>query len=92
MDIQVSNLHLNTIESDLRRMFANYGEVKSVELIRDKINNRSKGRALINMPIAKEGLNALAHLDGTDVMGKSIKVSEVKYDPRYSAHLFSSKE
>lgn len=80
------------IEADLQRMFANYGEVKSVELIRDKLNNRSKGRAFVDMPVDKQGQNALMHLDGKEVMGKSIKVAEVKYDPGYGSHLFSSKE
>jgi RNA recognition motif-containing protein len=92
MNIHVSNLHLNLIESDLQRMFSNYGEVKSVELIRDKLNNRSKGRAFVEMPVEKEGLKALSQLDGIDVMGKQIQVSEVKYDPGYGSHLFSTRD
>lgn len=92
MNIHVSNLHPNMIESDLLRVFALYGEVNSVELIRDKLNNRSKGRAFIEMPVEKEGQKALTTLDGTEMMGRMVKVSEVKYDPGYGSHLFSSKK
>ena len=91
MKIHVSNLHLNVIESDLQRMFVPFGEVKSVELVRDKLNNRPRGSAFIDMPVEKEGLKALSSLDGSEVLGKFIRVSEVTYDPGYEAHLFSDK-
>ena len=79
--MHVSNLNLNLIESDLQRMFAHYGEVKSIELIRDKWSNRSKGTAFIDMPVEYEGQRALSNLNGNEVMGKPMQVSEVRYDP-----------
>lgn len=81
MTIEVSNLHLNVIESDLKKLFAPYGEISTIELLRDKISNRSRCRAFIEMQIDKEGLQAMKSLDGTEIMGKTIVISEVKYDP-----------
>lgn len=88
MNIHISNLNLSLIESDLQRLFVPYGEVKSVQLVRDKLNNRSRGRAFIDMPVEKEGQKAILDLDGVEIMGKPIKVSELSYDPSFSMHAF----
>ena len=88
MHIHITNLHLNTNESDLLRMFTPFGEVKQIELIRDKLTNRSRGRAFVHMPNEKEGLKALTTMDGSAFMGKMIHLSEVTYDPGLGSHLF----
>ena len=88
MNIHVSNLNLNLIESDLQRIFAPFGEIKSVQLIRDKLNNRSRGRAFIEMPVEKEGRKAIISLHGSEVRGKLITVTEVRYDPGWSTYSF----
>lgn len=88
MNIHVANLSLDVIESDLHRMFTPYGEVKSVALIRDKLNNRSKRRAFIDMPQEKEAQKAITNLHGLEIKGKIISVTEVKYDPTFSTHSF----
>jgi len=77
MDIQVSNLNISLIEADIQRLFTPFGEVSSLEILRDKLNNRSKGRAMIKMPVAKEAQKAIASLNGQVVGGKSIVVDEV---------------
>ena len=87
MNIHVSNLNLNLTESDLQRMFAPFGEIKLIELVRDKLNNRSRGRAYISMPVEKEGRNAIQNLNGQEFRGKPITVSEVSYDPSFSTFL-----
>jgi RNA recognition motif-containing protein len=81
MHIHIANLNSNFIESDLKRLFVPYGEVESVELVRDKLNNRSLCHAFIEMPVRKEGEQAITCLDRTEVQGKKIFVTEVVYDP-----------
>lgn len=76
MNIEITNIHLNVIESDLRRLFTPFGEVRTVELVRDKWNNRSTGRALVNMPVEKQAQTAILTLHGTIMAGKSITVTE----------------
>jgi RNA recognition motif-containing protein len=88
MRLHVSNLHLNTIETDLHRLFSPLGEVRSIEMVRDKLNNRSKGRAYVDMPVEKDGRGAILQLHGTEILGKRISVTEVKYDPTFSTHSF----
>ena len=49
MNIHVSNLSLNIIDSDLRKLFSSFGEVDSAVIVRDKWNGRSRGTALVDM-------------------------------------------
>ena len=78
MNIEITNIHLNIIEADLRRLFTPFGEVISVELVRDKWNNRSTGRALVNMPVDKQAQAAIITLNGTVLAGKPIAVAEFR--------------
>jgi RNA recognition motif-containing protein len=91
MNIHVTNLHPNLIETDLQRLFAAFGDVDSIEIIRDKINHRSRGRAFVYMPVEKEAGKALVQLNGRLIMGKLMQLAEVKYDPTYSTHTISEK-
>ena len=81
MQIHVANLHSNLIEADILRLFSRFGEVDGVRLVRDKLNNRSLGRAFVDMPVQKQAAQAIVTLNGNDVSGKRLSVSEVMYDP-----------
>ena len=76
MNIEITNIHLNVIESDIRRLFTPFGEVRSVELVRDKWNNRSTGHAFVNMPVEKERHAAVTALHGSLLSGKALIVTE----------------
>lgn len=76
MNIEITNIHLNVIEADLRRLFTPFGEVITVELVRDKWNNRSTGHAYVNMPVQKQAQAAIVTLNGTLLSGKPIVVTE----------------
>jgi len=76
MNIEITNIHLNIIEADLRRLFTPFGEVTDVELVRDKWNNRSTGRALVSMPVQKQAEAAVVTLHGTVLAGKPIGVTQ----------------
>jgi RNA recognition motif-containing protein len=75
MRIIVANLDPNLIESDLQRLFTPFGEIGSVEIERDKWNNRSKGRAYIDMPVPKEAMAAAAQLNGSLFSNRSLTVT-----------------
>lgn len=76
MNIQITNVNLHIIEADLRRLFTPFGEIAQVEVIRDKWNNRSTGRALVNMPVQKQAEIAILTLHGTVLAGKAIAVTK----------------
>jgi len=76
MTIQVFNLSMNTSEKMLQKLFMSFGVVNSLEINRDKYNGRSKGNALVEMPIEKEARQAIVSLDKYVVDGKRLAVNE----------------
>jgi RNA recognition motif-containing protein len=83
MNIQVYNLSRNISDADLRKLFAPFGVVNSAEVVRDKLNGRSKGNGLIEMPVEREARQAIASLDKTVMDGKNISVSEQNLPPQW---------
>ncbi len=81
MNINVSNLSLNTIDSDLRKLFSVYGEVNSALVVRSSANGRSKGTAIVDMVNDSQAVQAILGLNSKMVDGKKISVSEVEYNP-----------
>ena len=79
MNIHVTNLSLNVIEGDLKKLFKVYGEVGYVAIVRDRINGRSKGNAFVEMPIQAQGEQAIMGLHHTEVDGRRISVKEIEY-------------
>jgi len=83
MTIQVYNLGRDIRDADLRRLFSVYGIVNSAEVVRDKLNGRSKGNGIINMPVDKDALQAIESLDQTMMDGKKISVTEMRMPPNW---------
>jgi RNA recognition motif-containing protein len=90
MQLHISNLSLNIIETDLYKMFSRFGEVDNVKIVRDKLNNRSRGRAFVEMPVAKDAQMALLQLHHSESKGKRISVAEVGYQPAPDAWTFTA--
>ena len=78
MNIYVANLSFAVKDEDLRSYFAEYGEVSSAKVIQDKLTNRSRGFAFVEMPDTAAAEKAIKELDGAMVDGRSIKVNVAK--------------
>lgn len=65
-------------DEDLRKSFSEYGEVSSAKVIMDKVANRSRGFAFVEMPDDVAAAKAIKELNGSMVDGRSIKVNEAK--------------
>lgn len=83
MNIQVLNLSLNIEDRDMRRLFSPFGIVASAEVIRDKLNGRSKCNAMIDMPVDSQGRQAIESLHRTMLDGKIISVNEHPIKPQW---------
>ncbi len=76
--IYVGNLSFSTTEAELRGLFEEHGTVGSVNVIVDRDTGRSKGFAFIEMDDATSAANAMQALDGKDLGGRDIRVSEAR--------------
>jgi RNA recognition motif-containing protein len=83
MNIQVFNLSLNIEDRDLRKLFSAFGMVTSAEVERNKLNGRSKCKAMIDMPVDSEARLAIESLHQTMLDGKIISVSELQTIPKW---------
>lgn len=78
MNIYVSNLSFNVADEDLNEFFAEYGEVTSAKIIKDKFTGRSRGFGFVEMPNEENAQKAIKELDGATVEGRSISVTVAK--------------
>ncbi|MBE3135689.1 MAG: RNA-binding protein [Acidobacteria bacterium] len=82
--IYVGNMSYNTSEDTLRQLFAQYGEVASVNVITDRYTGRAKGFGFVEMATDDAARAAMAALNGRDVDGRQLKVNEANDKPRDS--------
>jgi len=78
MNIFVGNLAKEVTDMELQELFATYGTVKSVKVIRDLFSGESKGFAFIEMPGNTEAQTAMKELNAHDLKGKKIAVNEAR--------------
>lgn len=74
MNIYIGNLSFTIQEETLRALFAEFGEVESVKLIKDRFSGRSKGYGFVEMPSNSEADQAIKALNGNRIDGYHIKV------------------
>ena len=78
MNIYVGNLPYNISEDDLKATFSEFGEVETVNIIKDKFSGQSKGFGFVEMPSNSEADKAIKALNDTALKGRNIKVNQAK--------------
>ena len=78
MNIYVGNLSGEATEDDLRQAFEAFGQVESVNLIKDKFTGEPRGFGFVEMPSKNEAQKAIDELNGTDLKGRTINVNEAR--------------
>ncbi|WP_183562325.1 RNA recognition motif domain-containing protein [Mucilaginibacter sp. SP1R1] len=78
MNIFVGSLPFQLEEADLKELFEAYGEVSTVKLIIDRESGRSKGFGFVEMPDDEAAQTAITGLNGSEVRGRSIAVSQAE--------------
>jgi RNA recognition motif-containing protein len=76
--LYVSNLAFAISDSKLEELFGSVGQVVSAKVITDRDTGRSKGFGFVEMSTEAEAVDAIAKLNGTEVEGRSIGVSEAR--------------
>jgi RNA recognition motif-containing protein len=74
----VGNLSFQTTSTDLEVLFAEVGTCESAAVITDRDTGRSRGFGFVEMASNEEAQKAIAALNGRDVQGRQLNVSEAK--------------
>ncbi len=76
--LYVGNLSYSVTEADLRDVFAESGQVAEVKVVLDRETGRPRGFAFVEMETDAEASKAVETLNGRDVQGRAINVSEAR--------------
>ena len=76
--LYVGNLTYDTSDSDLQRLFEEFGTVESAQVISDRETGRSKGFGFVEMGSDQEAQAAINSLNGKEVGGRALTVNEAK--------------
>ena len=76
--LYVGNLAYAVTDQHLNELFSGIGTVASVAVISDKFSGQSKGFGFVEMSDDKQAAQAISTLDGTEFMGRNLKVNEAK--------------
>jgi RNA recognition motif-containing protein len=78
MNIHIGNLSYDTTEDQLRKVFGDFGEVMSVNIVIDQHSGRPRGFAFVEMSKEADASAAIRGLDGHGLNGRLLNVNEAK--------------
>jgi len=78
MNIYVGNLSREVTDEELRQEFAAFGEVTSVNIIKDKYSGQSRGFAFVEMSSKTEAEAAITGLKGKTLKERTLDVNEAR--------------
>ena len=77
-NLHVGNLSFNVTGSQLETLFAQFGSVKSAQVISDKFTGRSKGFGFVEMGSDAEAKAAIQGLNLKEYDGRCMTVNEAR--------------
>lgn len=83
--LYVGNLAYSLKSPDLEEVFRQVGEVVSVKVVTDMETGRSKGFAFVEMASDDLGAQAIEQLNGKEVGGRALRVTEANPRPERPA-------
>lgn len=78
MNIYVGNLSREATDDDVRQAFAAFGQVATVNIIKDRLSGQSRGFGFVEMPAKTEAQAAIAGLNGKQLKGRTLTVNEAR--------------
>lgn len=80
--LYVGNLDYSVTEKQLEEYFTPYGEIISVNVIKDRYTGEPRGYAFVEFSNAGDAENAKTALNGKEINGRILKVDESREKPR----------
>jgi len=78
MKLYIGNLAFSMTEENLKKAFAEFGEIEEASLIVDKFSGRSKGFGFITFKDEESAKKAIAAMNDKELEGRNLKVNEAK--------------
>jgi len=81
MNIFVGNLGPDVTETEIAELFKPFGQVGSVQLVREMFTGKLRGFGFVEMPGKQHSLAAIAGLNSKEFAGRPLKVNEARPRP-----------
>jgi RNA recognition motif-containing protein len=78
MNIYVGNLAREASEDDLRAIFAEFGQVNRVTILKDRLSGEPRGFGFVEMSSPEEAKAAIEGANGRQLKGQSLRVNEAR--------------
>jgi cold-inducible RNA-binding protein len=78
MNIYVGNIAFDASEDEVRGLFASYGEVTVVNLLKDKFTGQPRGFGFVDMALDAEAQKAIHELNGRELRGRKLTVNQAR--------------
>lgn len=76
--LYVGNLSFKATDEDLKELFTQAGEIKSVKVITDAYSGQSRGFGFVEMGTDEEAQKAIAMFNGKDFLERALTVNEAR--------------
>lgn len=76
--LYAGNLNFEMTDAALRETFARVGGVENAEVIKDRWTGISRGFGFVEMMTTEDAEAAISELDGSEVMGRLLRVALAK--------------
>lgn len=83
MNIFVGNLGPDVTETEIEELFKPFGQVGSVQLVRELFTGKLKGFGFVEMPGKAHSRAAIAGLNGKELAGRPLTVNEARPRPEH---------
>ena len=92
INIFVRNVDPTTTEAQLKDLFAAYGSVETVTIVKDRDTQGPRGLAFVEMANAAEATTAIESLNGFVLNGRAMKLNEARPKLEHDSARDSSRE
>ncbi|HGJ66800.1 TPA: RNA-binding protein [bacterium] len=76
--LYVGNLIFGMTDSELKEAFAEFGEVVSAVVIKDRVSGRSKGFGFVEFANEDDAIKAKSALNGKELKGREVRIDDAK--------------
>lgn len=76
--IYVGNISFKATEEDIKGLFEKIGDVESIKIITDPHSGKAKGFGFVEMTTEENAQKAIAELNGSTFMERTLSVAEAK--------------
>lgn len=92
INILVRNVDPTTTEAQLKDLFAGYGSVESVTIVKDRDTSGPRGLAFVEMTNATEAKAAIESLNGFILNDRAMRLNEARPKAEHDSGRDSSRE